>query len=178
MLRSEFLFKAGFGLSTLSLASISDTLFKKGFLKTGSSKVIKNGEGRQLNVIGDKMTFKLTGEDTSGQYVLIEQNNEPGVGIPPHIHDNEDEIFRVIEGQLEVQVADTKAVLGPGDMAFCPRGIPHTWKVTGDEDAKVDLSFFPAGLENMFEELAQLPAGPPDMEVVSEITARYGVKFV
>jgi quercetin dioxygenase-like cupin family protein len=146
--------------------------------RTAAPKVVPDGRGRQLNVIGDKMTLKLTGKETNGQYVLIEQNNEPGVGIPLHVHENEDEIFRVIEGQLEVQVADKKSVLGPGDLVFCPRGIPHTWRVVGDGPAKVDLSFFPAGLEDMFEELAKLPPGPPDLEVVSGITSRYGVHFV
>jgi len=30
----------------------------------------------------------------------------------------------------------------------------------------------------MFEELAQLPPGPPDLQIVSDITSRYGVLFV
>lgn len=177
MQRSEFLLKASVGLSTLPLAGFSDRLFKKHLMKPSSSKIVKSGQGRQINVLGDKMTLKLTGEDTDGQYVLIEENNEPGVGIPIHVHENEDEIFRVIKGKLEVQVGDQKTVLGPGDMAFAPRGIPHTWRVTGDKPAKVDLSIFPAGLEQMFEELAQLPEGPPDMKVVAGITKRYGVNF-
>lgn len=177
MQRSEFLLKASLGLSTLPLAGFSDRILKKRLLKSASSKIVKSGEGRQINVLGDKMTLKLIGEDTEGQYVLIEQNNEPGVGIPMHVHENEDEIFRVIKGELEVQVGDQKTVLGPGDMVLAPRGIPHTWRVIGDKPAKVDLSFFPAGLEHMFEELAQLPEGPPNMEVVSEITGRYGVNF-
>lgn len=177
MQRSEFLLKACAGLSILPLAGFSGRILKKHLLRPNSSKIVKSGEGRQINVLGDKMTFKLTGNDTDRQYVLIEENNVPGVSIPMHVHENEDEIFRVIEGALEVQVGNQKIVLGPGDMAFAPRGIPHSWKVIGDEPAKVDLSIFPAGLEDMFEELGQLPEGPPDMKVVSEITGRYGVSF-
>jgi hypothetical protein len=56
--------------------------------------------------------------------------------------------------------------------------VPHTWKVVGDQKAKVDVSVFPAGLEKMFEELSRLPAGPPDKEVVTGIVGRYGIKFV
>lgn len=141
-------------------------------------RVVKSKEGKRVNVLGDNMLFKLTGADTNGQYVLIEQNNEPGVGIPMHTHENEDEIFRVVEGQIELVVDNQKSLLGPGDLGFCPRGIPHTWKVTGSTPAKVDLSFFPAGMEDMFEELSQLPPGPPDMEKLAEVTGRYGVKFV
>jgi len=44
--------------------------------------------------------------------------------------------------------------------------------------AKVDLSIFPAGIENMFVELSKLPPGPPDMKTVSEICGTYGIKFL
>ena len=144
----------------------------------GKARVVKNGDGKQINVIGDQMTFKITGEDTNGLYTLLEQHNDPGVGIPLHYHENEDEVFRVIEGQIALEVAGEKWMLGPGDVGFCPRGIPHTWRVTGTEKARVDLGFFPAGMENMFLELARLPQGPPDLKVVKEICGRYGVRFV
>lgn len=178
MKRTEFLKTAGVGLSTLPFISLFAATNRTVNNSDTKPKIMAKGAGKKLNVIGDKMTLKLTGKETGGQYVLIEQNNEPGVGIPMHIHENEDEIFRVIEGQLEVQVADQKAVIGPGELVYCPRGIPHTWRVVGDSNAIVDLSFFPAGLEEMFEELAKLPPGPPDMSIVSEITGRYGVRFV
>lgn len=179
MKRTEFIATTGAGIATAVAAPFAAGFFvRKSSKETIQEKVIRNGEGEKLNVLGDKMTVKLTGKDTGGQYVLIEENNEPGVGIPPHVHEHEDEIFRVIEGQLEVQIADQKFVLGPGDMAFAPRNIPHTWKVTGDKPAKIDLSFFPAGMEAMFEKLAQLPEGPPDMEKVTQICGEYGVSFI
>jgi quercetin dioxygenase-like cupin family protein len=179
MKRSDFIKSAGIGLGGAALTALVSPITNKGSAKCKNApKVIRDGEGRKLNVIGDKMTIKLSGEDTDGQYVLAEQYNEPGVGIPMHVHEHEDEIFRVLEGELEVVVDGNRSVLGPGDTAFCPRGIPHTWRVVGNSWAKVDLSFFPAGLEKMFHELAALPEGPPDMAVIAEICGRYGVRFV
>lgn len=178
MKRSDFI-KTSAGLGAIALipyASYGKEFSNHEAFK--AAKIVRNKTGRELNVLGDKMTFKLTGKDTDGQYSLIEQNNEPGVGIPMHVHDNEDELFKVINGQLEVQIADNQYILGPGDLAFCPRGVPHSWKVTGDQDAKIDLSFFPAGLEDMFEELATLAQGPPDLGIIAGITGKYGVKFV
>lgn len=178
MKRSKFI-KAGAGLGAMALipyASIGAD--SPAHLVANAAKIVRNKNGKKLNVLGDRMTLKLTGTDTGGLYSLIEENNEPGVEIPMHVHENEDEIFKVIEGQLEVQVGDEKYILEPGDLAFCPRNIPHTWKVIGDQKAKVYLSFFPAGLEEMFEELSELPQGPPDMEKVAEITGKFGVKFV
>lgn len=141
-------------------------------------KIVKNKEGQLLNVLGDNQNIKLTGKDTNGQFTLIEQNNKPGVGIPPHVHENEDEVFQVIEGQVEMRIGEETTTLHAGDLIFCPKGIPHSWKVVGEKDTKAMLSIFPAGLENMFEELAQLPVGPPDFEKVAKICGKYKLKFV
>ncbi len=174
MKRLDFLRVAGIGVMAPFATLKTETLKAE----KRSPKIVRNREGRKLNVLGDKMTFKFTGEETGGYLTLIEQNNEPGVGIPLHVHEDEDEIFRVIEGELEITIGGETTVLNAGDTAFAPRGIPHTWRVIGDHPAKVDLSFFPAGLEKMFEELASLPSGPPDMEKVTEICGRYNVRFV
>ncbi len=141
-------------------------------------KIVKDSEGNKLNVLGDNQNIKLTGEDTNGQYTLIEQNNEPGTRIPPHVHENEDEVFQVLEGQVEMSIGDKMTTLNAGDIIFCPKGVPHSWKIVGEEKARAMLSIFPSGLEGMFKELAKLPAGPPDMEKVTKICGKYNLKFV
>ncbi len=178
MKRSDFIRNVASGVTaTLLLPSLAlASAVKKN--KHNHVKIIKNGEGKKLNVLGDQMTVKLTGNETDGKYALVEQYNDPGVGIPPHVHANEDEVFKVIDGEVEFWLGDKTKVLKAGDMIYCPKGIPHTWKVVGTKKAKVDFGFFPAGMENMFEELAQLPAGPPDLALIAEICGRYGVEFI
>ncbi len=141
-------------------------------------KIVKDKEGKVLNVIGDIQTHKLIGTDTGNQIVEWVDNVEPGVGIPPHIHTKEDEIFRVIKGQIEIMVAGKTTILEAGDTAFAPKNIPHSWKVVGTEKAKMITSAFPAGIEIMFRELADLPPGPPDFEKVTEICAKHGISFL
>jgi len=141
-------------------------------------KIIKDSEGKVLNVIGDIQTHKLVGSDTGNQIVEWVDNVDPGVGIPPHIHTREDEIFRVIKGQVEIMVDGKTTVLNEGDVAFAPKDVPHAWKVVGTEKAKMITSAFPAGIEHMFKELAELPAGPPDFEKVAEICGKQGISFV
>ncbi|MGB6034985.1 MAG: cupin domain-containing protein [Cryomorphaceae bacterium] len=141
-------------------------------------KIVKSDQGKMLNVLGDHQNIKLTGEDTDGQYTLIEQYNDPGIGIPPHVHENEDEVFQVLEGEVEMSIGDQLTTLYPGDLIFCPKGVPHSWKVVGKEKARAMLSIFPAGLEGMFGELAALPPGPPDMQKVNEICGKYKLRFV
>ncbi len=124
------------------------------------------------------MTFKLTGEDTGGLLTLIEEHNDPGVMIPPHVHDLEDEVFHVLEGELEVTVGGESSILKAGDLAFGPRGVPHSWKTVGAGKTRVLLTAYPSGIEKMFEEIGELPAGPPDMPTVFGICERYGIRFV
>ena len=141
-------------------------------------KIIKDLEGDILNVIGDIQTHKLIGSETGNQIVEWVDNVEPGVGIPPHVHTKEDEIFRVIKGQVELMIDGKTTVLNEGDVAFAPKKIPHSWKVIGTEKAKMITSAFPAGIEQMFKELAKLPAGPPNFEKVSAICEKHGISFV
>lgn len=141
-------------------------------------KIIRNSEGEVYDVIGDIQTHKLTGSETNNQVMEWVDNVGPGVGIPPHVHSREDEIFRVLKGQIEIMVDGKTSVLNAGDIAFAPRNIPHSWKVVGTEKARMSTSAFPAGIEIMFRELAALPAGPPDFEKVTEICGRYGITFI
>ncbi len=141
-------------------------------------KIVKNNAGQKLNVMGDNQVIKLSSSDTNGQFTLIEQNNDPGMGIPPHVHENEDEVFHVLTGKVQMIIGKESTTLSAGDMIFCPKGIPHSWKVVGEEKAKAMLSIFPGGLEGMFKELSELPAGPPDLEKVGEICSKYKLRFV
>lgn len=191
MKRKDFIKSTAFGLGAVSIMPIvnackaqteeEETVAQATVEKIEElqkPKIVKNNQGTVLNVLGDNQNIKLTGEDTNGQYTLIEQNNEPGVGIPPHVHENEDEVFQVLEGQVEMSIGDTTTTLNAGDLIFCPRGVAHSWRVVGQEKTRAMLSIFPAGLEGMFKELASLPAGPPDMEAVSAICLKYNLRFV
>ncbi|PKA97327.1 Cupin domain-containing protein [Flavobacteriaceae bacterium MAR_2009_75] len=144
-----------------------------------SSKIIRDQEGELLNVIGDIQTHKLVGSDTGNQIVECVDDVEPGVGIPPHVHTKEDEIFRVIKGEVEIMVDGKTTILKAGDIAFAPKNLPHSWMVVGSEKAKMITSAFPAGIEKMFQELSELPQGQqPDFAKVAEICTRHGVNFV
>ncbi|NAY91090.1 cupin domain-containing protein [Muricauda sp. JGD-17] len=190
MERKDFLKVSAIGIGTLSIIPMinacktesekeTDIESSKSEVKNlQKPKIVTKNEGNRLNVLGDNQNIKLTGEDTNGQYTLIEQNNQPGIGIPPHVHENEDEVFQVLSGQVEMSVGNNTTTLQAGDLIFCPKGVPHSWKVVGEENARAMLSIFPAGLEGMFAELAELPAGPPDMEKVSEICGKYNLRFV
>ena len=175
--RKKFLQTSGLGLGIAFVPGLIQGQTNNHSVNT-DAKIVKASEGDVLNVIGDIQTHKLVGNNTGNQIVEWVSNVSPGVGIPPHIHTKEDEIFRVVKGQIEVMVGEKTTILNEGDIAFAPKAIPHSWKVVGTEKAKMITSAFPAGIEIMFKELSKLPAGPPDFGKVSEICEQYGISFV
>jgi quercetin dioxygenase-like cupin family protein len=145
---------------------------------TANPKLVPAAAGTSLQVLGDQVLVKLTSQDTNGQFALTEQWNAPGTGIPTHLHLREDETFFVLEGRVEFVVGQTTTTVEPGGLAYAPRGLAHSFRVVSDTPARMLIQVSPAGLENMFQELSQLPAGPPDMGQVTAICGRYGVSFV
>lgn len=181
MNRKNFLKTAGAGLGMALIPASSVAARTRAFMASGKDlepKLIRDADGNVHNVIGDIQTHKLVGADTGGQITEWVDNVPPGAGIPPHIHTREDEIFRVVEGEVEIMVDGEATVLKAGDMAFAPRNVPHAWKVVGTSKAKMITSAFPSGIEDMFYELAALPEGPPDLAKVAEICAKQGIRFV
>jgi quercetin dioxygenase-like cupin family protein len=136
------------------------------------------GQGKRLNVLGDQQTIKLSGKDTNGQFTIIENYNGRGVGIPMHVHDNEDEIFLILEGEMEFETQGETTILKQGDMIFLPRRIPHAFRVVGTQKARASVTIMPSGIEEMFEILSKLPAGQPDLEQVADICHSFGISFV
>lgn len=181
MNRKRFLAQlGGTGLATLLPLTSAKAFFTKNrLLKIKSKeKIVRNNEGTELRVFGNPQWQKVVGDDTGGQLFEWVDDLATGSGIPPHVHTKEDEVFRVMAGEIEIMVDGKTTTLKQGDMAFAPKNLVHSWKVVGEEKATLWVSAFPSGMEHMFHELHALPAGPPDFKKVSEICETYGIRFV
>lgn len=62
-----------------------------------------------------------------------------------HTHEDTDELFLVVEGQLTIQLRDRDVVLGPGQLFVVPRGVEHCPRA--DQEVKA-LLLEPAGVVN------------------------------
>jgi quercetin dioxygenase-like cupin family protein len=56
--------------------------------------------------------------------LLLEARYEPGVGAPRHSHSHETIIY-VVSGKVRTVVGEEEFVLGSGDTARHPIGVPH-----------------------------------------------------
>ncbi len=82
-------------------------------------------------VININKCFELF-KDTFSPKVVGELNNQlilvvrcEGDKVPWHTHDNEDEMFFVVDGVLEVQEKGKNTTLNPGEFYIVGRGIEH-----------------------------------------------------
>jgi mannose-6-phosphate isomerase-like protein (cupin superfamily) len=149
--------------------------------------LMKPGQGHSLSVVGDIFTFKAVGEDTNGQYTLIELQVDPGIGPPPHVHHREDEAFYIQEGELEFQLGDQTVIATPGTFLYSPKGHLHSFKNITNQRAKMLVWYTPAGIEKYFAEVGvpvdapDAPSRPATPEAIERILAaapKYGLEFI
>jgi len=143
-------------------------------------------EGEAFWLLGMLEIIKISGEDTNGEYGLIEVTVRAGEGSPWHVHPDEDEWFYVLEGEFTVYVGEMRLSLPAGSFAFGPRGVPHTFMAETD-GARALIGFQPFLFEGFLREVGE-PAGervlppplqtPPDMERLLPIGARNGMEIL
>jgi mannose-6-phosphate isomerase-like protein (cupin superfamily) len=83
---------------------------------------------RFVNFRGSLIKFHADSTDTSGQFALLEMKGGAGGEPPLHVHRNEDELFYILEGHLKVLRGNEEITLNPGQSAFLPRNVAHTFK--------------------------------------------------
>jgi quercetin dioxygenase-like cupin family protein len=135
--------------------------------------------GRTISLMGASTTIKLTAADTGGAYILSEQTLLPGVGVPPHVHTREDEVFFVLEGEIEFTVGDVKIVAKAGDIVHAPRDVAHGYMGAGGAPSRAWFMAMPADIEAMFSVMASWPAdAPPDLSKLAALCGEFGITFV
>jgi quercetin dioxygenase-like cupin family protein len=101
---------------------------------SSAAPVIEEANGGELLWFGGGLlTLKVTSEQSGGAFFLLEDVAPRGKTTPLHLHPDDDETFYVLEGELLVHIDGTERTVGPGAVAFVPRGTPHAFLVTSDE---------------------------------------------
>ena len=68
-----------------------------------------------------------------GQPVIIEATVAPGGGAPLHVHTDLDDSFYLVSGRLAFRCGEQSFAVEPGAYVALPHGVPHTFRVVGDE---------------------------------------------
>jgi quercetin dioxygenase-like cupin family protein len=144
---------------------------------------LQKDEGQAIWFLDTLTLVKATGEKTGGTFGLIEQILPAGSGSPYHMHHNEDEIFYIIQGEVAFISGDRVFKAAAGSFVFLPRNIAHGFRT--DTPTRLLLQTIPAGFEQFViemsepaKELALPPAGPPDMEKLMKLAAKYNLDIL
>lgn len=128
-----------------------------------------------LGIGAGTYTILISGEQTDGAYTLIDML-VPAGGPPPHRHDFE-EMFYMLEGELDVTFRDEHHRIGPGQAINIPANAPHVFRVASATPARFLCLCLPAGQDEFFklagEPLPTRTAAPsvPSAERMGEIRA-------
>jgi oxalate decarboxylase/phosphoglucose isomerase-like protein (cupin superfamily) len=141
------------------------------------------------------MTLKIGDTQSQAWSVFDVAEIAPGFDVGAHVHRNAEELFYVLDGQLDLLAFEprvrttsnwqgwespTGAVVargGPGSMMHVPRGCPHAFANPGPGPARMIFLVSPAGHEHYQKELAALVAsatGPLD-QAIAELRARHDI---
>jgi quercetin dioxygenase-like cupin family protein len=102
-----------------------------------------------LGVVGDTYTILISGEDTAGRYTLIDMYVPPGGGPPPHRHDFE-EMFTLLEGEIEFTFRGATTLVRAGETINVPSNAPHSFRNRSEGPVRVLCMCSPAGQEEFF----------------------------
>jgi quercetin dioxygenase-like cupin family protein len=119
-----------------------------------------------FGLVGDTYTILLTGEDTAGRYTLIDMYIPPAGGPPPHRHDFE-EMFTVLDGEIELTFRGATSILRAGETVNVPANAPHAFRNATERAARLLCLCSPAGQEEFFMAVG-VPVGsrtqpPPEL---------------
>jgi oxalate decarboxylase/phosphoglucose isomerase-like protein (cupin superfamily) len=157
--------------------------------------VVPPGAGRRLVTHAHEVTFKVTGDRTTVSSVF-EVVVPPGFDVGAHAHANSEELFYVIEGELELLAFEPRkrtpdswraweSTTGArpvrataGTVAHVPPGCPHAFANPTDTPARMLVQAAPPPAhERYFEELLEIfsDGGPPDLSAIAALRERYDI---
>ena len=111
------------------------------------SKVINIQE--KLRLFIDQWSPKRIGK-LNGQQILLAKIQGEFVF---HKHDNEDELFMVIQGQLKLELKDQTVTVNPGEFYIVPKGVEH--KPIAEEETHL-LLFEPLSTKHTGDVMADI----------------------
>ncbi|WGV25831.1 cupin domain-containing protein [Halotia branconii] len=138
--------------------------------------------------MGGLLTFLATSAETGNRSFLLEVRTVPGAEPPPHLHYEQDEVFYILEGEIEVYCMGQVRIARAGEMVFLPRMQAHAFYFLSPTLRFLAL-VQPGGIDGYFEAMStpatsmEIPANATtyadsDSAAAIALAAKYGVKML
>jgi quercetin dioxygenase-like cupin family protein len=147
---------------------------------------LETPDARTYQMRGTLWRVLATGADTGGVVGAIDEKVAHGLAAPMHAHEDCDEIFYVLDGELTFFVGDERIEAAEGAFVYLPRFVHHGFQCNS-KDARVFNFVTPAGFEQLVIDKGTpakhddepLPAGPHQHRpphVLEELRKKYGMR--
>lgn len=139
---------------------------------------MNTGPAEQLWFLDTLVTVCLPGSEGHDGICVMEHRARYGDSPPLHVHISEDEVFRILEGELRLRYGEQETTLQAGCTLLAARGIPHTYRVESPEGARWLTITCGGDFERFVRALSRPaqrpelppPAGPPTPEAAEMLT--------
>jgi quercetin dioxygenase-like cupin family protein len=131
----------------------------------------------------------LSPEQTGGAVAIMDMTVPRGAEPPPHLHTREDEMFYVLEGEVDFHIGGSLTKTTAGASVFAPRQVPHQFSIQ-TPTARLLVVITPGQFLSYFldfslpttEPAVVPPQGPPPAEfierMVTQLGQQHGVVFL
>lgn len=114
---------------------------------------------------GGLHTWLVRQSEVGGDFLLFEDDVEPGKATPLHTHPEAEETFYLLAGSILLHVDGNDTELGPGGIAVIPRNVPHAFLAQAD-GARMLCLHTPGGGEDFYRTASEpARAGEPALPV-------------
>jgi mannose-6-phosphate isomerase-like protein (cupin superfamily) len=143
-----------------------------------SAFALDGDSGERLGFGPVTILVRASADTTAGAFTVFEEV-PPLIDTPLHVHEREDELFYVLEGEHVFQVGDEELRAGPGGVVFAPKGVPHAQRRVVPGEGRLLITTSPAGFEGFFRDLAAAEAnGTLGPEAYAAASERYGITWL
>jgi quercetin dioxygenase-like cupin family protein len=129
---------------------------------------------RHISLAGGTYTILVSGAETAGRYCLIDMHIPAGGGPPPHRHDFE-EMFTLLEGEVEFTFRGEVSKVRAGLTVNIPANAPHAFRNASGQPVRMLCMCTPAGQEEFFMAVGDRVEGrvsPPPKLAEEEVAER------
>lgn len=143
----------------------------------------------QLWFLNTLHTVRVRHDEGEDGISVMESLAPHGDSPPVHVHQNEDETFHVLEGELRVRAGDADVTIGAGETLLAPKGVAHTYRVESPAGARWLVITRRGDFERFVRALSRpaerpelpTPQGPPTPEQADALAAaarEHGIELV
>ena len=135
----------------------------------------QSGAGTEALAFG-RHIIRIAADQTGGSLGCFESEVPAGDGTPFHMHEKEEEFFRVLEGHFAFWCNGVRVDLAEGGVICVPRGAVHRFQNIGRSTGRLMVVMTPGGFEGFFPAVARETGATP--ERICQIGEQFNLRFV